>query len=101
MAPQPQLIVELDLYLCSANAILARLAAIGPAIGSVVLVGHNPDLHEVALRLAGDPAGREGRALRHKFPTAAIAVFDLPGADWRIPAPGGAKLAQFWTPPQH
>jgi phosphohistidine phosphatase len=44
-----------------------------------MVVGHNPGLHELALRLAmGGPADPAKLAqLRGKFPTATVAVFSI------------------------
>ena len=47
--------------------------------------------------MKGD-GGEAGRRLRYKFPTAAIAVLDLPVDDWTEVAPGTADLVDFVTP---
>ena len=53
---------------------------------SVLLIGHNPALQDLALELA-----------RGKFPTGAMARFRFDGA-WKALAPHGALLASFITP---
>ena len=62
------------LYLATREQ-LAEAAEEGLSAGSVMIVGHNPGLHELALMLAGAAPGR-----LDSFPTAAAAVFEiLPG----------------------
>src|SRR5438874_1924435 len=48
----------------------------------LLLVGHNPGMHELALALAGsgDAAGR--KALGDNLPTSGLAVFDFAVDDW-------------------
>ena len=48
----------------------------------LLVVGHNPGMHELALALAGsgDAAGR--KALTDNLPTSGLAVFDFAIDDW-------------------
>lgn len=53
-------------------------------VGTLVLVGHNPSMHGLAVAVddgQGDPQLRS--TLAAKFPTAAIAIFDIP-EDWTV-----------------
>jgi len=79
-----------------------------PATGTLLLIGHNPAIEDLALLLATPrgPAAGTGPAaaapgdlerMRSKFPTAAIAVLEFPGA-WPGLAPGRARLTAFVTP---
>ena len=58
---------------------LAAIREEAPDSGTVMVVGHNPGLHELALRLAiGGPLDPAKLAqLRGKFPTATVAVFSI------------------------
>ena len=98
--PRPPVSVEQTLYLCRSNQLVARIRQIPDGVDRVVLVGHNPTWHEVALRFAGGTAaaGVETEALRDKFPTAALAVFTFAAASWAGLEPGHAKLERFVTP---
>lgn len=91
----PKLLVEDGLYLCGPEALLARLRRLRRE-RTVLLVAHNPDLHELAAALAGDGPPADLRALAAKFPTGALAVLELPA--WRELAPGAARLTLFATP---
>jgi phosphohistidine phosphatase len=91
-----ELRIEHELYGASAAVLLDRLRAVPDAIGSVMLIGHNPGLELLALDLA-QPAP-ERRELEEKFPTAALATLVFPGARWRELEPGAAELAGFVKP---
>ena len=45
----------------------------------IMLVGHNPGMHDLALFLCGKSERAEVARLQTKFPTGALAEFDLPG----------------------
>lgn len=92
--------VERDrgLYLVGAPALLDRLRRVPDAVGSVLLVGHNPDLHDLARALAAS-GDREALAdLERKFPTAALASIELDVASWREVAPGSGRLVGYDAP---
>jgi phosphohistidine phosphatase len=64
----------------------------------LLIVGHNPSLHEFALQLiaSGDVEVRE--QLREKLPTSGLVVMDLPIDDWADLRPHSARLERFVTP---
>jgi phosphohistidine phosphatase len=66
---------------------------------SVLLVGHNPGLHEVLFWLL-DPDDESALIAQasDKFPTAAFALLELKIADWADLAPGCGKLIRFTRP---
>lgn len=70
----------------------------GGKTARLMLVGHNPAIGNAALRLvgAGEPYLR-GR-LKTKYPTAALAIIDVPIEDWRQLQEGTGQLAQFIRP---
>ena len=86
------------LYLAGPAELLARIRATDGYPGSLLLVGHNPGLEELADGLAsrGNDALRD--RLRQKYPTGALAVLEIPGDDWSAAAPGAATLARFVRP---
>lgn len=92
LRPAPKVAYEDRLYLASAGRLLERLRELPDATDSVLLIGHNPGLHQLALTLADDRAG-----LAEGFPTAALAVLRLDGA-WETLRPHGAKLIDYQTP---
>jgi phosphohistidine phosphatase len=85
--------VDDELYGAPSEALLERLRAVPDEVGSVMLIGHNPGLQDLALTLASDNALRERVAA--KFPTAALATLALPS--WRL-SPGDGELVDFVVP---
>jgi phosphohistidine phosphatase len=87
---------EPEFYRATAGTLLARLRAVDDAVDSVLLIGHNPAVQQLALHLAHPT--RELRELEAKFPTAGLATLVFPGASWRALAPDGEDLTEFVRP---
>jgi len=98
MEPPARVIIEPGLYMCRRDQLIARIRAIPPTARNVVIVGHNPCMHDTAMWLAGRVKDPALKAIAFKFPTAAIAVFTLLAPDWQTLSQGGARLDQFLTP---
>jgi phosphohistidine phosphatase len=64
----------------------------------LMLVGHNPGMHELALALAGSGDGAGRKALIDNLPTAGLAVFDFDIDDWTDVALRRGRLVLFVTP---
>ncbi len=83
------------LYLAEVPQMLAMLRDLGESEAGVLVIGHNPGLHELAVTLIGDSAPTaDAERLARRFPTAALAEFAIPGR-WRALAPGGGRLVRF------
>lgn len=89
-----------NLYHAMPREMLKRVQGTGNEHGTVMLVGHNPGIADLANWLShdGDPAGRA--ALSRKFPTAAVAVIDFDVEDWRDVEAETGRLVDFATPKQ-
>ncbi len=89
------------LYLAPASLLLEGVRKVPETVRSVLMIGHNPGLHELALALAGEAAapGAKGAAgrLAEGFPTAALAEFTI-AAPWRAVSEGGGRLVRFLSP---
>jgi phosphohistidine phosphatase len=90
--------LEDDLYAASADELLDRLHAVPEAVASVMLIGHNPGLQNLALLLAS--AGPDTRRLEAKFPTAALAALALPNISWTGLSRADAVLTAYVVPKQ-
>ena len=99
-APQPDIVVDHDLYGAAARTLLRRLHRVGPDVASVMIVGHNPGLHDLADDLAGDGDPAAIAQLHAKFPTGALATFDLRATGWADLEPGHAYLVSLILPRQ-
>ena len=97
---RPPIVYDEALYLAEPDALLTRLAAIEAANRHVLLVGHNPGLHALALELTGAGERRDLARLALGFPTAALATIDFAVASWDLIAPGTGRLRLFVTPKQ-
>jgi phosphohistidine phosphatase len=97
---EPRILRLTELYLASPRQILDQLADIPAETASVLVIAHNPGLHDLAMMLAGAHGmslGRQGsKRLARGFPTAALAEFAVAG-DWRH-LPDSARLIRFFTP---
>lgn len=89
---------ERGLYLCGPAALLARLHQVPEECRSVLLVGHNPDMHLLAVGLAGRGPADLLSSLRHKYPTGTWSELKLGKAPWAELEAGQAKLVDFVTP---
>ena len=97
LPPSSEVVVEHDLYLADPDTVLHRIRAVDDRATTVMVIGHNPTMHEVALDLVADGNKRALRSLGEKFPTGALAVFDLDRV-WPALAPRTGHLAAFVTP---
>lgn len=89
------------LYMANARQMLGILHGVAETVRSVLLIGHNPGLHELALLLAGAHAmsgpSPEAARLAQGFPTAALAEFSVAGPWWALGG-GGTRLLRFLVP---
>jgi phosphohistidine phosphatase len=89
------------LYLATARQLLSVLNNVSVTVRSVLLVGHNPGLHDLALLLVGKdamtPAHPDMRRLGRSYPTGALAEFSV-ATDWSELREGGGRLQRFLVP---
>jgi phosphohistidine phosphatase len=92
------------LYLATARQLLEALHQVPETVRSVMLIGHNPGLHELAMLLVGDKGAAAGPAsdtavgrLTVGYPTGALAEFSIAGPWWQLGA-GGGQLIRFLRP---
>jgi len=87
-----------ELYAAAEQVLLERLQALPESVGSVMLIGHNPGLHDLALVLAS--RGAELPQLKEKFPTGALATLVVQSDSWAALRPGDAELIDYVVPRQ-
>ena len=86
------------LYLAAETELARVLRARGGRAGAVLLIAHNPVMHDLALSLAADGARDDLKRLAAKFPTAGFVTIALDIARWRDLASGKGRLVRFVTP---
>ena len=64
----------------------------------LMLVGHNPGMHELALMLTGHGDKAARKALEDNLPTSGLAILDFDIGDWTDVAFRHGKLASFVSP---
>jgi len=86
------------LYDATPHAILDVIKDSPTRAHTVLVVGHNPGLHELALMLiaSGDIEMRE--RLREKLPTAGLVIIDFAVDDWSKLHPRSGRLERFVSP---
>jgi phosphohistidine phosphatase len=99
LVPQPQVEILPELYGADPAQLLQTIhdaSVTDPP--RLMVVGHNPGMHELALALtgSGDAAGR--KALAHNLPTSGLAVFNFAVDDWADVAFRRGRLVQFLSP---
>jgi phosphohistidine phosphatase len=99
LAPQPPVELLPELYGADPSQLLEAVHAVaGADPKALMMVGHNPGMHELSLMLAGggDVAGR--KALSDNLPTSGLAIFDFDLDDWGDVAFRRGRLAKFVSP---
>ncbi len=93
----PRTSIEDELYLASREKLTARLGRLDARDVNVLLIGHNPGLHELAVSLADENSPAFRALASGKFPTAAYVSFRVP-ADWSILDSSRHELIGYVTP---
>jgi phosphohistidine phosphatase len=98
MGKEPPARFEPRIYEASPQAVLKVIQEAKPKTATLLVIGHNPGLQELAAMLiaSGDVDSRQ--RLKEDFPTAAIAVVSFAVEDWRSVHPQGGRLEHFVAP---
>lgn len=86
------------LYDAAADDILDVLRACPPDAETVLILGHNPGLGDLAVGLCDVSAPVILGQMREKFPTAAVAIIDFDFSTWRDLEPRSGQLQRFVLP---
>lgn len=91
--------VELEdlLYGATADELRTAVRDVSDDVDPVLVIGHNPGMQDLAVDLAGDQPGDDADRLRAKFPTAALAVFEVDGS-WSELAAERSRLVSLVVP---
>ena len=93
----PKVVLEREIYGGAQRALWEQLWNLPESAKSVLLIGHNPALQDLALELAHADLNKLLASAGGKFPTGAMASFRFDGA-WKALEPYGAVLASYITP---
>lgn len=92
---EPEVTHTRDLYMTSAAGILEIARMTPPTHNVCMIVGHNPGMHEAAMRLAGEMAPGE---LYTGYPTCAVTVVEFDVDGWKEITADAGRLISFLTP---
>jgi phosphohistidine phosphatase len=94
----PRVVTDPRIYNATTERLLAVITDTPETVRSVVVVGHNPGLHDVAVQLiaSGDASARA--LLNDRLPTAGLVVIALAIEHWARIAPRSGKLECFVSP---
>lgn len=93
----PRTLFEDALYLVGDGALIRRLRRLDEACGSVLVIGHNPGLHQLAVTLAAPKSPQFAALADGKFPTTARASLEI-DSDWAALERGRNRLVAYVTP---
>lgn len=97
LAQAPRVVKDERIYNASPEALIGIIRHTRDA-HALLVVGHNPGLHDLAVRLiaSGDIEARE--RVNEKLPTSGLAVIDLSFDDWSRLHANAGRLERFVTP---
>jgi phosphohistidine phosphatase len=97
--PPPLVEFQKELYAADPMQLLRSIRAASAAdLKQLMLVGHNPGLHELALALIGSGDAAPRRALADNLPTSGLALFEFAIDDWNDVAFRHGRLTAFVSP---
>ena len=94
----PEVEVVSGLYLATPDEMLEIVQEVASEVHDVLIVGHNPGTHDLAVSLAGKGPSSLLARLHEKFPTGALASLAFHGAEWSAVTPGKGRLERFVRP---
>jgi phosphohistidine phosphatase len=96
--PAPAAMSAERVYDATPHDILAIIKDTPASVHTLLVIGHNPGLHEFALMLiaSGDIDARE--RLREKLPTSGLIIIDFAFDNWSKLHPQSGRLERFVSP---
>jgi phosphohistidine phosphatase len=94
----PKVTHDARVYEAEPDALMQVIRETPREMKSLLLVGHNPGLAELAALLIASGKAEARTRMAAKFPTAALAVIDFTGSDWSRLRPRSGRLDRFIVP---
>lgn len=94
-----KVVFEAGIYEAPHRNLWKFLWALPEQVQTVVMIGHNPGLNELALEVADTGSLNQLSSFEGKFPTGALATFSFDGM-WKDLQPHSAHLISFVQPRQ-
>lgn len=96
--PPPRVLFSDTLYLADADTLLSAIHNDSDGAKTLMLIGHNPGLHALALQLTGNGSRETLAELAMQFPTAALAQITFDAERWPQIHAGSGTLVDFVLP---
>jgi len=93
-----QIRFEPRIYMARVAELLELIGTIPEEASSALLVGHNTSAERLVIKLAQDDERGLRRRVEEKFPTAALAVVELPIDSWSELQPESGRLVELIYP---
>jgi len=84
------------IYHADEAALLSLVRELPETVKTLLLIGHNPGLHQLILELTCN--GEARHRVVQKFPTAALAMIELPVENWKDVRPGAGSVSALIVP---
>lgn len=86
------------IYDADAEDILGLIATTPPQANRLMIVGHNPTMHGLALQLSQKGNNDDLIRLQTKYPTGGLAVIEFVAEDWQAVVSEPGTLKAFFVP---
>jgi phosphohistidine phosphatase len=96
-AQAPRMVTDDRIYNANAEKLIGIIGETRKA-HALVVVGHNPSLHDLAMQLIASRDVEARERINKKLPTSGLVVIDLPIDDWALVHPHAGRLERFVTP---
>ena len=94
----PTAVTVEQLYEATPPAIVTLIKEAPSEAHTLLVIGHNPELHELALMLVASGNADARKLLQNKLPTAGLVIMDFAFDDWRNLHRQSGRLERFVTP---
>ena len=95
----PEVVLEEAIYdFGDGGRVLDAIRRHGSGATSLLVVGHNPSLEALTLKLIGKGDAKLRSRIAQKYPTCALAVLEFERSNWRDVKYGEARLVSFTRP---
>lgn len=93
-----EVVFDPDLYLASVEQLFRTVQGVNEKAEVVLIVGHNPGLHEFAFSLNRDTDTHESLRLMKQFPPGSLAILGFEVDTWFEVLPKSGRLRSFVIP---
>jgi phosphohistidine phosphatase len=93
----PRLVKDERIYNASTDTLVEMIRETGD-VPALLVIGHNPGLHDLARQLIGSGDVEARESLNEKLPTSGLVVIDLAFDDWSKLHDSAGRLERFVSP---